>query len=555
MLLLIFYSFIAGIVTILSPCILPVLPIVLSVSASGKSVFKKQLGTITGFISSFTFFTLFLSSLVTISNISPNILRNFSIVVIGLLGLSMLSASFQVLIEKIFSVVANKAPRFSGDGNSYWSGFLIGLSLGLIWTPCVGPILASVITLALSGTVTLNAFLITFFYALGTAIPMFAVMVGGSSFLSKIPSFARNASKIQKSFGLLTIFISISLYNNWDRNFQSFILNKFPNYGTALTKIEEKGDTSLLTGVRIENQKPSTDLPIIKKAPNILPGGQWFNSDPLSLETNLKGKVVLIDFWTYTCINCIRTLPYLKSWHEKYKDQGLVIVGVHAPEFEFEKDTENLAKAIADFQISYPVVQDNYFSTWRAYNNSYWPAKYLIDSQGNLRYYHFGEGSYNETEQVIQELLSEIGATPSGQINNTEYKNFAQTPEIYLGYGRGDIGFTAQKEKYQNQTSPKNLGRNQVGYNGNWLFSKEYAQSDESSELILNFSAKNVFLVMNPILESAEVEIYLGNVLYSTVTVDQNKLYDILKLPESGRHILKLKFPKEKVKLYAFTFG
>ncbi len=555
MFLLIFYSFLAGIVTILSPCILPVLPIVLSVSVSSKGVFKKQIGTITGFIASFTFFTLFLSTLVNIFNISPNILRNFSILIIAVLGLTMLSSTAQAFIERIFSALANKVPQFSGQGEGFWTGFLVGLSLGLIWTPCVGPILASVITLALSGTVTLNAFLITFFYALGTAIPMFAVMVGGSKFISKIPSFAKNSGKIQKTFGLLTIFISLALYKNWDRNFQSYILDKFPRYGSSLTKIEEKGDTSLITGVARLDKNSSENLPIIKKAPEIIAGGQWFNSDPLSLKTSLKNKVVLIDFWTYTCVNCIRTLPYLKSWHEKYNDQGLVIVGVHAPEFEFEKDSENLAEAITDFQIKYPVVQDNNFSTWRAYNNEYWPAKYLIDGNGNLRYYHFGEGDYDETEKAIQDLLIELGASPSGQIDNTEYKNFAQTPEIYLGFGRGDIGYQTKKETYQIQTAPKNIGKNQVGYNGNWLFSEEFTQSDQSSELLLNFSAKEVFLVMQPVAKSAEVEIYLDDLLVNTITVDKNRLYDILKLPEPGRHILKLKFPKDQVKLFAFTFG
>ncbi len=555
MFLLVFYSFLAGIVTILSPCILPVLPIVLSVSVSSKNLFKKQIGTITGFIASFTFFTLFLSSLVSISNISPNTLRNFSILIIAVLGLTMLSTTAQIFIEKIFSALANKVPQFSGQGDGFWTGFLVGLSLGLIWTPCVGPILASVITLALSGTVTLNVFLITFFYALGTAIPMFAVMVGGSKFISKIPSLAKNSGKIQKAFGLLTIFISLALYKNWDRNFQSYILDRFPSYGSSLTKIEEKGDTSLITGVVRLGQNSSESLPIIKKAPEIVAGGQWFNADPLSLTTNLKGKVILIDFWTYTCVNCIRTLPYLKSWHEKYNDQGLVIIGVHAPEFEFEKDPENLAEAITDFQIKYPVVQDNNFSTWRAYNNSYWPAKYLVDGQGNLRYYHFGEGSYNKTEKAIQDLLTELGATPSGQINNTEYKNFAQTPEIYLGFGRGDVGYQTKKETYQIQTAPKDIGKNQVGYNGNWLFSEEFAQSDQSSELLLNFSAKDVFLVMQPVAKTAKVEVYLDEVLVNTIIVDKNRLYDILNLPEPGRHILKLKFSKDQIKLFAFTFG
>ncbi len=555
MFLLVFYAFIAGVVTILSPCILPVLPIVLSVSVSSKNNFKKQIGTITGFISSFTFFTLFLSTIVNVFNISPNILRSFSILIIALLGLTMLSSSVQAYIERIFSLLANKVPQFSGQGDGFWTGFLVGLSLGLIWTPCVGPILASVITLALTGTVTFSAFLITFFYSLGTAIPMFVVMLGGNNIISKIPSLAKNSSKIQKTFGVLTIFISLALYKNWDRNFQSYILDKFPSYGSSLTKIEEKGDISLITGVVKLGKDSSINLPVIKKAPDIIAGGQWFNSEPLSLKTSLKNKVVLIDFWTYTCVNCIRTLPYLNSWHAKYADQGLVIIGVHAPEFEFEKESDNLVKAITDFQISYPVVQDNNFSTWRAYNNSYWPSKYLVDGQGNLRYYHFGEGDYNETESAIQNLLTELGATPSSQIDNTEYKNFAQTPEIYLGIGRGDVGLTAPKEEYQNQIAPKSLGKNQVGYSGNWLFSKEYAQSDELSELVLNFSAQNVYLVMNPISESAVVDVYLDDIFQNKIRVDQNKLYDVLKLSNPGRHILKIKFPKEKIRLYAFTFG
>ncbi len=557
MILLVFYSFLAGIITILSPCILPVLPIVLSVSVSDRSVFKKQIGTITGFIFSFTFFTLFLSSLVNLFNISPNVLRSFSIFVIAFLGVSMLSGTIQSIIERIFSFIVNKVPHISSDGSGYWSGFLVGLSLGLIWTPCVGPILASVITLALSGTVTINAFIITLAYALGTAIPMFAVMVGGNKVLTKIPLLAKNAGKIQKVFGLITIFIAIALYKNWDRSFQEWILNKFPNYGTSLTIIESKGDTSLITGIkRSDPRVDQNNLKVIAKAPDVIPGGEWLNTNtPLSLAGNLKGKVVLIDFWTYTCINCIRTLPYLKSWHEKYKDSGLVIVGVHSPEFEFEKDITNLSRAVVDFEIKYPVVQDNFFSTWRAYNNTYWPAKYLIDGQGNLRYYHFGEGNYNETEKAIQDLLLELGSTPSAKINNLQSQNYSQTPEIYLGFGRGDVGLTTTKEKYQKQVAPKNLGKNQVGYNGNWLFSKEYAQSDEGSELLLNFSAKDVFLVMHPESKPAEVEVYLDDVFQYKFTVDKNRLYEILKLPEPGRHLLKLKFLKEKVKNYAFTFG
>lgn len=557
MFLLIFYSFLAGIVTILSPCILPVLPIVLSVSVSGRDIFKKQIGTVTGFISSFTFFTLFLSTIVSVSNISPDTLRYFSIIIIALLGFSMLSSTIQAYIEKIFTYVANKAPVVKTESNGFWAGFLIGLSLGLIWTPCAGPILASVITLALSGTVTLNAFLVTFAYAVGTAIPMFIVMVGGKNVLAKIPLFARNGSKIQKVFGVITILIAISISKNWDRKFQEWILDKFPSYGTSLTFIESQGDTSLVSGVNQEKpDKGSSDLSVIKKAPDIIPGGVWLNTDaPLSLSTNLKGKVVLVDFWTYTCINCIRTLPYLKNWHQKYRDSGLVIIGVHAPEFEFEKDLKNLSKAVVDFDIKYPVVQDNFFSTWRAYNNSYWPAKYLIDATGNLRYYHFGEGKYDETEKAIQLLLKEAGNQPTLEISNTEYKNYSKTPETYLGYGRGDVGIFDQKDKYRYQTLPKNLSMGQVGFSGNWLFAKEYAQSDIGSELSLNFSSKEVYLVISPLEKDAKVEIYLDGNYHQDIIVDQKKLYKILDLTSPGNHILKIKFPQGKVQLFAFTFG
>ena len=557
MLLLIFYSFLAGIVTILSPCILPVLPIVLSVSVSSKDIFKKQIGTITGFISSFTFFTLFLSSLVSLSDISPNSLRLISIFIIALLGLSMLSSKVQGYFEKIFAFIANKAPLVKGDSNSFWSGFLVGLSLGLIWTPCVGPILASVITLALSGTVTINAFLITFAYSVGTAIPMLAVMVGGKSAMTKIPFFARNGSQIQKVFGLITIFIALSIYKNWDRSFQQWILNKFPSYGTSLTFIENMGDTSLISGVpKNETVGDLSLLPVIKKAPDIIPGGAWLNTkEPLSLSTNLKGKVVLVDFWTYTCINCIRTLPYLQDWHQKYESDGLVIIGVHAPEFEFEKDLDNLSKAVADFEIKYPVVQDNYFSTWRAYNNNYWPAKYLIDAQGNLRYYHFGEGKYDETEKAIQSLLAEIGSKTSNEVNNKENQNYSKTPEIYLGYGRGDVGLLNQRNKYTYQTAPKSLRQNQVAFSGNWLFSEEFAQSDTNSEIILKFNAKDVFLVATPLADQSKVKIFLDDKFIGETTFDQKKLYQILNLPTPGIHTLKIIFPENKVQLFAFTFG
>ena len=549
MFLLILYSFLAGIITVLSPCILPILPIVLSnatVTGTGKS--RRPFGIIVGFIASFTFFTLFLSSIVKATNIPADFLRNSSIVIIALLGLSLISSRFQVLVEKAFSFFANKINTNKNTGAGFGSGFLVGLSLGLLWTPCVGPILASVITLAISGQVTLSAFFITMAYATGTAIPMFIILNTGRRLFDTHPWIIQNTTKIQKVFGFITIFLSLSLYLNWDRSFQSYILDKFPNYGTNLTKIEGLGDTSLIT-------KNHQKLDILGKSPEIIAEGEWFNSDPLKI-SDLKGKVVLVDFWTYTCINCIRTLPYLRNWNEKYEDQGLVIIGVHSPEFEFEKDADNVQQAIKDFGLEYAIVQDNNFSTWKNFQNSYWPAKYLIDGNGNVRYTHFGEGDYDETELAIQDLLKELGANPTENVNNqAPAVNYAQTRETYLGYGRGDVGFTTSKEKYQTFTVTKDPSSNQVSYNGNWLFSKEYAQSDKDSEMLLNFSAKDVFLVMSPVEENASVQVYLDNILQDTLIISKKTVYPVLKLESPGRHILKLKFIDNKVRSFAFTFG
>ena len=415
MILLVFFAFLAGVVTVLSPCILPILPIILTSSIGGQNIGKSRpIGVVIGFILSFTFFTLFLSTIVRLSGIPADSLRLVSVLVIAGFGVSFLIPKFQVLLEGLFSKLAGFMPS-SRNRTGFGGGLLIGLSVGLLWTPCVGPILASVISLAITGTVTFDAFLITLFYSLGTAIPMFFIMLGGQNALRRVPWLFSNLGNIQKIFGVLMILTAIAIFFNIDRKFQTFILDKFPQYGTGLTKFEDnetiRRELEKRDGKEIKKEdmgKPMFDLlsPKGAKAPAIIPGGVWFNSDPLTLE-ELKGKVVIVDFWTYSCINCQRTFPYLRNWYEKYKDKGLVIIGVHSPEFEFEKSEKNVAEAIKDFKLTYPIVQDNDFATWRDYANHYWPAKYIIDKEGYIRYTHFGEGAYDETERIIQELLKE----------------------------------------------------------------------------------------------------------------------------------------------------
>jgi len=565
MLLLILFSFIAGIVTVLSPCILPVLPIVLSSAVGGGKA--RPFGIVTGFILSFTFFTLFLTSTVQTLHIPADSLRTFSIIVIFLFGISLLIPQFQTLVELLFSKLSAFTPNTQGK-TGFGSGFLIGLSIGLLWTPCVGPILASVVALALTGTVTGTAVIITFSYALGTAIPMFAILYGGRNILLRVPWLTTNTGKIQKAFGVIMVVTAIGLFFNFDRNFETYIIKTFPQYGTGLTKIEDNQAVAEQLG-QLNSSQSNSSLTSKGKAPEFIAGGDWLNSKPLTLN-DLKGKVVLVDFWTYTCINCIRTLPYVEKWYEKYKDNGFVVVGVHTPEFEFEKDTDNVKKAIKDFGLTYPIMQDNNYATWKAYSNNYWPAHYLIDKDGTIRYTSFGEGEYDTTEKNIQTLLEEAGATVDSSIENPTYKIEAQTPETYIGYKRSEsfVSF-ADLHRDMNYTYklPNSVPQDYFGLSGNWTIGADQAKAQEGSTLVLSFQAKNVYLVMRPQNKlPGKVKVYLdGNVISNEdagedikegiIIVDSDRLYKLVKFNKSETHQLKLEFEDNNVEVYAFTFG
>lgn len=283
----------------------------------------------------------------------------------------------------------------------------------------------------------------------------------------------------------------------------------------------------------------------------------------------------MVDFWTYTCINCIRTLPYLKNWHEKYADKGLVIIGVHTPEFEFEKSAENVQKALTDFGIKYPVMQDNDYATWRAYDNHYWPAKYLVDKNGKIRYTHFGEGEYDETEEVIQVLLAETGVEIKEEVNNPKYQIATRTPELYLGYGR--MGYFATPDQLVNDKKktyklPEDIVLHHFAISGDWQIEEERSMPFQGSTLVLAYEAKDVFLVMRPASaeatagNEAKVKVYLDDKLLTgndagedvkdgIVTVEKDRLYKLIQAGGAGQHVLKLEFLDGNLELYAFTFG
>jgi cytochrome c biogenesis protein CcdA/thiol-disulfide isomerase/thioredoxin len=572
-LVLVLFAFLAGIATIFAPCILPILPVVLSAGLSGGK--KRPLGIVIGLVASFTFFTLSLSYLTSRIGLDADVLRNVAIVVLILFGLLLMIPS---LLAKFEVWVSQKLPQVQvgvgSERNDFAGGLLIGVSLGLVWTPCVGPIVASVITLSATSGVTAGSVFITAAYALGTSIPLLVITYGGKKLLARVRVFSRMTPKLQIVFGAVMVLTAVSMLFGYDRTLQATLLSKLPSrISSGLTQSLEQSDIVQSRLKRVgnsgETMLESTQivggevkgLPVLGTPPDFTGITTWLNSDPLTLE-KLKGKVVLVDFWTYSCINCIRTLPYITQWYDTYKDQGFVVVGVHAPEFAFEKKTENVQAAIRQYKINYPVAQDNDFATWKAYRNQYWPAHYLIDASGKVRATHFGEGKYEETEMQIRSLLKEASTTalPTPLPAVIEGERNQQTPETYLGSSR--------RERYAGfgETS---LKQNYWSLAGGWEVSTDSITSTVAGDSIsLNFRGSDVYLVLNPPTTGAgSVAITLNgrsitapeagaDVVDGKVEVTSDRLYHLVDLatPSSG-NVLTLTVSTPGTEAFAFTFN
>jgi len=588
------FAFLSGVITILSPCILPVLPIVLSGSlGKGRA---KPFGVIAGFVLSFTLFTLALSAIVQALGISPDAMRYVAVALIFIFGLVLVVPTFNRVFElgaaRIATIGQSSVGKLrpSGEKKSagFWGGLPVGLSLGLVWTPCVGPIMASVISLALTKRVDGGSFLITLAYSLGTAIPMFAIMVGGRALLAKVPALTRHAAAIQRGFGVLMIAIAVAIGFGYDRRIQAAILTALPNYGSGLTALEQAkpvrealrargtaGASSAAGALPAGQFAGAPDgIPDDGKlgdygaAPEFVAAGPWFNTTAaqpkLSLES-LRGKVVLVDFWTYSCVNCVRTLPYLRAWYDAYKDKGLVIVGVHSPEFEFEKVSANVVRAMGDLGVTWPVVQDNDYALWTSYQNKYWPAHYFIDAKGRVRYFHFGEGGYDVSERVIQALLKEAGADTAGIVSKSAPVLADLTPETYLGYERGQGLASAVQAEAGKVLDYKPGALSSVGQwslEGRWTITSQYIVPESAGTLNFRFNAKDVFLVVEPQAPGGSISVTVDSrppsdtpdLSGGIVKAAESRLYHLVKLESGGEHLLKLAV-KGKLRLFAFTFG
>ena len=585
MAVLIAFAFISGVVTILSPCILPVLPIVLAGGSSGGKA--RPFGVISGFVLSFSFFTLTLSAIVQALGVPADAMRHVAIVLIVLFGVVMLVPSLREFFDRAISrMVSGGGGKAGGVATrkrgGFWGGIPVGLSLGLVWTPCVGPIMASVISLALSQKIDGGSVVVTIAYTLGTAIPMLAVMLGGRALIAKVPALTRNAGAIQRIFGVVMVFMGVALVFQWDRQIQSAILRAFPSYGSGLTALENVGPVRSALEARNGRRSAATLVSAVfsgapsdgpetavlgdyGEAPQFVTAGPWLNTAPLDLAA-LRGKVVLVDFWTYSCINCIRTIPFLKSWYDSYRDKGLVVVGVHSPEFAFEKVSTNVSRATRDLGVTWPVVQDNEYAQWKAYGNNYWPAHYVIDAKGRIRFWHFGEGGYAETETVIKKLLAEAGASLNAALVSAPIVPLAaDTPETYLGYERGRNFASAVKPVPDKAIAyrPAHLpASGEWNLQGTWTMAGQYVEPDANGSLSLGFNAKDVYLVAQPVGEGGSIEAFVDGLPAAdtkdlrggALRPDADRLYHIVALHAGGVHSLRLEV-KGKVRLFSFTFG
>jgi cytochrome c biogenesis protein CcdA/thiol-disulfide isomerase/thioredoxin len=575
--LLIVFAFVAGAATAVSPCVLPVLPVALSAGVTGGR--RRPLGVVTGLALSFTFATVALVYVIDALGLPDDLVRTLAIVVLLLFGLSLLIPPLGARLEAaIGSLVPASARRPAGSGEGFWSGFLLGLSLGLVYAPCAGPILAGVITVSAAQSFTAGRLAVALAYGIGTAVVLYVLMIGGRRLTRRLSG---QSARLQLATGAVMVLVALLMLGEYDLRFQTAIANDLPAFlvnpskeleesGAAKTRLADlHGDRE--PDRRVRPHATGARLPVLGDAPDFAGTQKWFNTDggrALTL-AKLRGHPVLVDFWTYTCINCIRTLPYLKAWDRRYRKAGLVIVGVHTPEFPFERDESNVRDAIAQNELRYPVVQDNDYAVWEAYQNQYWPASYFLDGEGRVRYVHFGEGDYEEKEDVIRELLQEEGRRPGtrARARGPVASAGVTTPETYLGAARAERFANGRiRPGTQEFHQPGELRDDQLGYGGRWRIGDEAAIALASARLELNFGARRVYLVLGSrggvprtvhvLLDGRPIPARLAgrDVQAGRVSVERQRLYELVDLPRAERHRLTLNLG-EGVSGYAFTFG
>lgn len=607
--LLLLLAYLGGALTIVSPCILPVLPFVFA--RTGQPFVRSGLPMLGGMALTFAL----VATLAAVGGgwvVQANQYgRWLAMALMAFFGLTLMLPHLADRLSKplvaLGDKLSSKAQSSDATAGGAWSGarasFLLGIATGLLWAPCAGPVLGLVLTGAALNGASAGTTLLLLAYAAGAATSLaLALLIGGKVFSAMKRSLGAG-EWIRRGLGVAMLGGVAAIASGLDTG----LLTRVSTVATAgleqklidkLSPRAPQGDAmrgsgamksrTAMTGrgpamMAMHGAAPADDtLPVEGRLPALTGAVDWLNSAPLTA-AQLKGKVVLVDFWTYSCINCLRTMPYVKAWAEKYRDQGLVVIGVHAPEFAFERDVGNVRKAIKDLGITYPVAVDNDYAIWRAFGNQYWPAHYFIDAKGQIRHHHFGEGEYAQSEQVIQQLLEEAGRKDVANtvVSAEDAKGVQQaadmgqvaSPETYLGYERAQ-NFASPEgqaaDKPRSYTAPSQPALNQWGLAGNWLSQPDQVTLNQGTgRIVYRFHARDLHLVLGPGKDGKPVRFRVtidgaapgashGTDVAAdgSGTITGQRLYQLVRQSGSiADRTFSIEFLDPGVQAYAFTFG
>jgi cytochrome c biogenesis protein CcdA/thiol-disulfide isomerase/thioredoxin len=580
---LLILAFLGGMLTILSPCILPVLPFVFS--RADQPFRRTGLPLLAGMAITF-------AALAAVATVGGGWIvranqygRIAAMILLAILGLTLIWEGFADRLMRPFVRLGSRlTPGQTGGQPGVSQSLLLGVATGLLWAPCAGPILGLILTgAAVEGASAHTAFLLLA-YAAGAAASLTVALLAGGSVFNALKRALGAEVWIRRVLGAAVLAGVAAIALGLDRGVltqlslsstsgveQSLVDRLHPKQETA--QKDAPGMMMMSSNTAGKGAGPQT-------LPDLSGAVQWLNSAPLNRD-QLKGHIVLVDFWTYSCINCLRTLPYIRAWAVRYKGAGFIVLGVHTPEFAFEKDPDNVRRAIKELQITYPVPLDNDYAIWKAFNNQYWPADYLVDATGRIRYHHFGEGKYNETETHIQELLTENnpkltfnGDTQvSGAGTEAPPDSDVQSPETYVGYDRGDSflspgGFV--KDAAHTYTVPPHLELNQWGLSGNWTDQAQVATLNSlPGAIAFRFHARDVHLVMGPTKDGKPIRFRvkidgkapgenhgIDTDAKGNGTVVEHRLYQLIRQKNStDDHTFEIQLLDPGVQAFSFTFG
>jgi cytochrome c biogenesis protein CcdA/thiol-disulfide isomerase/thioredoxin len=596
--------FLGGVLTILSPCILPVLPFVFA--RSEQKFLTNGLPMLAGMAITF-------AAIATLAAVGGSWAvrvnqygRIVALVLLTAFAATLLSPRLADWLARPFVALGNQLAQPTAGSSKFGlvNSLLLGVATGLLWAPCAGPILGLILTgAAISGPNARTTWLL-FAYAAGAATSLAVALLAGGRIFALLKKSLGTGEWIRRALGVAVLLAVVAIIFGWDstvltrlslngtNSLEQSLIDKIGprdgSPGNAKTMAMSNSNAAMSNstadghGMMMSAAKPAGDLPVEGAIPAFTGATLWLNSPPLTPEA-LRGKVVMVDFWTYSCINCLRALPFVESWYEKYKDHGLVVIGVHAPEFAFEKDPNNVRRAVADLKVTYPVALDNDYAIWQAFNNQYWPAHYFIDAAGRIRGHHFGEGNYDESEQTIRKLLIDAGQTdlPPPGMGSTKAVGVQappdeahdQSPETYVGYRRAENfaspgGFSQdQPHRY---SAPTALKLNQWALNGSWNVDPEKAVLGAvPGKIEFRFYARDLHLVLGPgndgkpvrfrvLLDGAAPAANHGADTDSSGAgaVDRQRLYQLIRQAGDVReHVFSIEFLDPGVQAYSFTFG